>query len=65
MSSKGIENRTKVELIRASYQHGDISLDEAKKLVKPILDDINSKGERIAKEYGKKHKPLTFSYIFR
>ncbi len=60
-----MENRAKIEEIRHRYLKGLITLDEAKGLVQPILDDINTKGRRISKEHGFKFKPLTFAYIFR
>lgn len=60
-----MENRAKIEFIRGQYQHGQISLDEAKLLVQPILDDINQKAAKIAKAYGKRFKKITFGYVFR
>lgn len=57
--------RTKIENIRAQYQHGYITLDEAKEQVMPLLDTMNASGRKIAKEFGRTFKPLTFSYVFR
>lgn len=63
--NRGAEIRFLVQSIRARYQHGEITLDQAKAEVQPLLDEMNASGKRIAKEFGKKFKPLTFGYIFR
>ena len=57
--------RTQVQFIRSQYLRGEITLEQAKALVQPYLDDMNASGKRIAKQFGKKFKPLTFGYIFR
>lgn len=51
--------------IRFKFLKGDITLEQAKDLVNPLLLEMNVKGKEIAKEFGMKHKPLTFGYIFR
>lgn len=60
-----MEIRAQVQMIRARYQHGEITLDQAQAEVQPYLDEMNASGKRIAKEFGKKFRPLTFGYIFR
>lgn len=61
-----MENRAKIENIRGQYLQGHITYEEAKTLVEDILLDINNKGQKIAKKFGKKnYKPLTFAYVFR
>lgn len=60
-----MQNRVKIEQIRARYLLGEITLDEAKTLVAPILADINTKGVVIAKQFGKKFYKMTFGYVFR
>lgn len=57
--------REQIQYIRSQYLQGEITLDEAKALVKPILADINKRAEAIAKENGFKFKRLTFGYVFR
>lgn len=60
-----MEYRSKILSIRDDYLHGKINLDQAKELVKPLLDEMNAKGEKISKEHNKRFKPLTFGYVFR
>ena len=60
-----MDNRAKINQIRARYQHSEITLDEAKSLVQPLLDEMNKKGKIIAKKFGKKFSDLTFNYVFR
>lgn len=60
-----MDYRANIEAIRGAYQRGNITLEEAKKQVEPMLGAMNKKGEIIAKKFGKKHKKLTFGYVFR
>ena len=57
--------RTQIQIIRADMVHGRITIDEAKKLVAPILKEMNAKGEAIAKEHGMRYTKLTFNYVMR
>ena len=57
--------RSQILKIRSDYLHGKITIDQAKELVQPLLDEMNKKGEVIAKEHGKRYKKLTFGYVFR
>ena len=60
-----MQDRTKIEQIRGQYLTGQITLDQAKQFVQPLLDDMNSRGAKIAKKFGKKYYKLTFNYVFR
>lgn len=60
-----IDYRTQIKKIRGAYQRGEISLEEAEAYVLPMLEEMNKKGEKIAKKFGRKYKKLTFSYVFR
>ena len=60
-----MEYREKIQKIRHSFLIGDIELDKAKELVAPLLEEMNTKAKRIAKENGFKFKKLTFNYVFR
>ncbi len=51
--------------VRRAFLRGDITLDEAKERLRPVLEDMNKRGEKIAKEFGKKFRKFTFGYIFR
>ncbi len=57
--------RSKILKIRSEFLYGNITLDEAKAQVQPLLDEMNKKGEAIAKKYGRKFNKLTFGYVFR
>lgn len=60
-----MDYREKIQFIRSQYLHDVINLSTAKKLVEPLLVQMNKKGESIAKKHGKKFKKLTFGYVFR
>lgn len=60
-----MDYRAKIEKIRFRYLRAEITLDEAKALVQPLLIEMNKKGLVIAKEHGRKFRPLTFGYVFR
>lgn len=64
-TNRGAEIRFLIQEIRGRYQRGVITLKDAKTEVQPLLDEMNATGRRIAKEYGRKFHPLTFSYVFR
>lgn len=59
------QNRQDIEEIKIALACGFISYEEAKIEAKPILDKINKKGKEIAKKYGKKYYPITFTEIMR
>lgn len=60
-----MDYRTQIKLIRAEYQQGVITLEKAEELVIPLLVEMNKKGAKIAKKFGKNYKKLTFGYVFR
>lgn len=53
-----------IEDIKIKLRRG-ASYDDCKVEAIEPLQIINLEGERIAKEYGKKHKKLTFQYLTR
>lgn len=65
MTPQARQNRAQIGYIRCRLITGLISYDEAKRQAKPILDQMNAAGARIARNHGVKYKPLTFTSIFR
>lgn len=57
--------RTKIEKIRFRYLKGEITLEQAKGEVEPMIVKMNEIGKKIAKEHGRRFTPFTFGYIFR
>lgn len=60
-----MEFRSNIQFIRSQYLKGVITLDDAKASIKPMLEIMNERGVKIAKEHGKKFSKLTFGYVFR
>ena len=60
-----MEYREQILKIRSEYLRGRINLAEARSMVEPLLDEMNRKGEAIAKKFGKKFHKLSFAYVFR
>lgn len=60
-----MDYRTKIEKIRMAYLKGEITLEQAESYVLPMLVEMNQKGAKIAKKFGKKYIKLTFNYVFR
>lgn len=60
-----MQYREMLNTIRANMQRGLLTYEQAEKAAKPIIDEMNKKAEKIAKEYGKKHNPFTFRYLMR
>ncbi len=65
MKDNGSTYRAMIQIIRSEYLNGDITLNQARAKVMPVLDSMNAIGRRIAKEHRQKYKQLTFSYVFR
>ncbi len=57
--------REKINKIKGQYLRGELTLDQAKSLVDPILKKVNDQGMKSAKKYGVRWSKLTFSYVFR
>ena len=51
--------------IKYKMQIGVITYYQAKEEAQPIIDEMNIKGKEIAKKYGQRFKPFTFSSIMR
>lgn len=49
--------------IHLAASYNAISYEEAKKRVEATLKRLNEEGERIAKEFGVKHKKITFQNL--
>ena len=60
-----MDYRTKINRIKSDYMSGMKTYDQAKKEVEVLLTDMNIKGAKIAKKFGKNYKKLTFGYVFR
>ena len=60
-----MEYRAKINQIRSQYLNGKITIEDAQTQVQPLLNEMNAKAKVIAKQFGKTHKKLTFSYVFR
>lgn len=54
----------KIEDIKIMLRRGG-DYNTLKALAEKPLATINAEGERIAKEYGQKHRKLTFQYLTR
>lgn len=57
--------REEVQVIKRKYMFGEITYNEAKEQVAPILVDMNVIMARVCKENKMRFKPLTFAYVFR
>ena len=57
--------RNKIEPIKFMLLTGEISYDEAKEMMEPIIQEMNEKGRIIAKQHNQKFKPFTFSQLMR
>lgn len=59
--NKAQQNLIKVGEVKAKLQMGVITYDEAKELLKPVINDMNKTAAKIAKKYGK--KAVLFSHV--
>lgn len=44
---------------------GKITVEEAREEAEPVINEMNVRGEEVAKRFGKKYRPLTFAYLMR
>jgi polyhydroxyalkanoate synthesis regulator phasin len=66
MKSEAIKNREEIAEIKRKFKSGEISYDQAKAEMQPVLDRINAKSAEIAKKYNKKTVPkVSFAAIMR
>lgn len=56
--------RTKVSEVKTKMKNG-LSYEDAKKELQPHIDIANAKAEKLAKQFGMKHKKFTFAYLMR
>lgn len=59
------ELRDRIDEIRGALVHGELSYDEAQVKARPIIDEMNRRGQEVAKKYGKSFRPFTFASLMR
>lgn len=57
--------RSIIQGIKYMFLHEEITYEEAKDLVAPLLKEMNEIGSEVAKKHDKRYTPLTFGYVFR
>lgn len=65
MTNEAIQNRERIEAIRAQLSHGLITYDDARQQAEPIIAAINAKAREIAKKYSQRPRLVSFNEIFR
>lgn len=65
MTNEAIQNREKIEAIKAQLSCGQIAYDEARTQAEPIIAKINAKAREIAKKYNQRPRLVSFNEIFR
>lgn len=56
------ENLYRIKMLLVT---GNITYEQAKEEAKPFIDELNEKGQEIAKKYGRKFVKTTFSQQMR
>lgn len=57
--------RQEAQEVKIKFYNGLISYDEAKKLVKPYIDAVNSKSRELAKKYNQKPRLVSVTGYLR
>lgn len=57
--------RNKIEDIKTRLNYGYIGYDQAKEEAQPFIDEMNKRGEEVAKKFGKKFSKFTFVSLMR
>ncbi len=50
---------------RALFRKGDISHEEAKRLIQPYLTMVNEGGKKMSKKFGNSFRPVTLTGFLR
>ena len=61
----GADLRYRLDTIKAKMTLWEITIEQAKLDVVPYLDEVNKRWKQIAKKFGKKFYPITFTNIAR
>lgn len=64
MNQKIKDARTTIELVKSKLRAGE-SYHACKAEAQPAIDTINEEGKKIAKKYGQRYKPVSFTGIMR
>lgn len=51
--------------VKYLLKRGEITFEKAKEMAEPLLRELNERGKQIAKEFGKRYNPITFTYFMR
>jgi hypothetical protein len=51
--------------LRGKLLTGQVTYDQAIELAQPVLDEMNKKGETIAKKYGRKYRKISYVSVLR
>jgi hypothetical protein len=51
--------------LRGKLLTGQVTYDEAIKIVQPVLDEMNKKGELIAKKYDRKYRKVSYITVLK
>jgi len=62
---KGYEYRDLIESIKARFLRGEITYEEGKELVAPLLKGMNEKGAKVAKKFGRVYRELGVRSVFK
>jgi len=59
------ELQSKANQAKANLRFGQISLEDAKQMVKPYIDAVNEKDKKIAKEHGVRARLINVNSYLR
>ena len=65
MTNKVTEANNKLRMIKVALQNDIISYENAKGQAEEYIEVLNEAGEKVAKEFGKKYKKITFASLMR
>jgi hypothetical protein len=65
MTNEAIQNRERIEAIKAQLSRGFITYEQAKTQAEPIIASINAKAKEIAKKYNQRARLVSFNEIMR
>ena len=58
-------NLLKIQMTRCKLLNGELTYDEAKNILQPVITDMNTKTKMITKKHNKKLSPISFTGLMR
>lgn len=64
-ATRGQQAKARLDMIKSGLKLGQLSFDDAKEMAKEPLAILNEEMEKLAKQFGRKHRKVVFTSFMR